>query len=315
MDKKGFSNRLEEKSEKNSKEKNCQSKEIEQFIRYLQAEKNYSKHTVRAYLTDMCAFESFLKQNHSEISLVKCGKNTVRDYLAFLYGDKLQKSSVIRKFAVLKSFYKFLAVSGFIDASPIASMSSPKKDKRIPVFLTENDIHKLFDLPNINARDRAMLELLYSSGIRIQELVSINLKDLDLLSGSVKVFGKGSAERIVPVGEICLNAVKNYIDQRRRSGIECSINSPMFLNNSGQRISPRGARKVLHGWFIKAGFSKKVSPHTLRHTFATHILDKGCDIRSVQKMLGHKNLSTTQIYTHVTLESLRKIYDKTHPRV
>jgi integrase/recombinase XerC len=301
-----------ESRQENDKE-NCQIKEIEQFIQYLQAEKNYSQHTARAYHSDMYDFADFLNKSNSA-DLIRCTRNIVRDYLAFLYDKQLKKSSIIRKFAVLKSFYKFLVINNIIEINPVASMSSPKKEKRIPVFLTENDIHKLFDLPGMEYRDRAMLELLYSSGIRIEELVNINLKDIDLLSGSVKVFGKGSAERIVPVGDMCLVAIKNYIDERRKNGQDCKINSPMFLNKFGERITSRGARKVLHGWFVKAGYMQKISPHTLRHTFATHILDRGCDIRSVQKMLGHKNLSTTQIYTHVTLESLRKIYDKTHPR-
>ncbi|MDD3052913.1 MAG: tyrosine recombinase XerC [Endomicrobiaceae bacterium] len=304
-----------EESCKENNEESCQKKEIKQFIQYLQAERNYSQNTARAYYIDMYDFTKFLKDVHNDIELTKCTKNIVRDYLVFLYDRKLKKASIIRKFAVLKSFYKFLVINNLIDINPIASMSSPKKEKRIPVFLTEQEIHKLFDLPDIDCRDRAMLELLYSSGIRIEELVSTNLKDIDLLSGTVKVFGKGSSERIVPVGDMCLIAIKNYIDQRRKVGQECKINSPMFLNRFGKRITSRGARKVLHGWFIKAGYIQKVSPHTLRHTFATHILDRGCDIRSVQKMLGHKNLSTTQIYTHVTLESLRKIYNKTHPRV
>lgn len=312
MDKTRFSNI--ESSQKNYKE-NCQDKEIEQFIQYLQAEKNYSQHTARAYYADMCSFSEFLKEFHGNIGLTDCTRNIIRDYLAFLYDKQLKKSSIIRKFAVLKSFYKFLLINNLTDTNPVASMSSPKKEKRIPVFLTEQDIHKLFDLPDMEYRDKAMLELLYSSGIRIEELVNINLKDIDLLSGTVKVLGKGSAERIVPVGDICLIAVKNYIDERRKNGQDCKINAPMFLNKFGKRITSRGARKVLHGWFVKAGYVQKVSPHTLRHTFATHILDRGCDIRSVQKMLGHKNLSTTQIYTHVTLESLRKIYNKTHPRV
>lgn len=289
-------------------------KEIEKFIQYLMAERNYSKHTARAYSVDMYAFADFVKKNKN-IELAQCDKNIIRDYLASLYNKNLKKSSIIRKLAVLKSFYKFLVISDIIKVNPTVSMATPKKDKRIPVFITEQEITKLFDLADIDLRDRAMIELLYSSGIRIEELVSRNLKDIDLLSGTLKVFGKGSAERIVPVGDKCLIAIKNYIDERRQKGLDCSINAPMFLNVQGKRITSRGARKVLHGWFVKAGLAKKVSPHTLRHTFATHLLDHGCDIRSVQQMLGHKNLSTTQIYTHVTLESLRKVYNSAHPRV
>ena len=289
-------------------------KEIEQFIQYLIAERNYSANTARAYSIDMYDFANFIKKNKN-IELIKCDKNIIRDYLAGLYNKNLKKSSIIRKLAVLKSFYKFLVIASVIEVNPTVSMSTPKKDKRIPVFITEQEISKLFDLPDIDLRDRAMLELLYSSGIRIEELVSRNLKDINLFSGTLKVFGKGSKEREVPVGDKCLVAIKNYIDERRSKGFDCSINSPMFLNVYGKRITSRGARKVLHNWFIKAGIVKKVSPHTLRHTFATHLLDHGCDIRSVQQMLGHKNLSTTQIYTHVTLESLRKVYNSAHPRV
>jgi integrase/recombinase XerC len=190
-------------------------------------------------------------------------------------------------------------------------MSTPKREKKIPEFLTEQDMEKLFDMPDISLRDRAMLELLYSSGLRIEELATLNLNDIDLLYGTVKVFGKGSSERIVPVGNKCTVAIKKYLDQRNIS----NFRAPLFLNKDNKRLTSRGARKILHNWFVKAGFLKKVSPHTIRHSFATHLLDRGCDIKSVQQMLGHKNLATTQIYTHVTLESLRKVYNKTHPRV
>lgn len=289
-------------------------KEIEQFIQYLIAERNYSANTARAYSIDMYDFADFVKKNKN-IDIVKCDKIIIRDYLAGLYNKNLKKSSIIRKLAVLKSFYKFLVIASVIEVNPTVSMATPKKDKRIPVFITEQEISKLFDLPDIDLRDRAMLELLYSSGIRIEELVSRNLKDLNLFTGMLTVFGKGSKQREVPVGDKCLAVIKKYIDERRSKGLDCSVNAPMFLNMYGRRITSRGARKVLHNWFIKAGLIKKVSPHTLRHTFATHLLDHGCDIRSVQQMLGHKNLSTTQIYTHVTLESLRKVYNSAHPRV
>lgn len=288
-------------------------KEIEQFIQYLIAEKNYSQLTAKAYNIDMFDFYVFIKQKN--IELINCTKNIIREYLATLYNKNLKRASIIRKFAVLKSFYKFLIVIDAIKTNPTTSMSTPKKDKRIPLFLTEQEIKNLLNLPNIDLRDKAMLELLYSSGIRIEEMVSINLKDVDFMSANIKILGKGAKERIVPVGDICLFAIKNYLDERRKKGLNYSINSPLFLNKYGNRITQRGARKILHSWFIKSSITKKVSPHTLRHTFATHLLDNGCDINSVQQMLGHKNLSTTQIYTHVTLESLRKIYNKAHPRV
>jgi len=286
-------------------------KEITDFVQYLQAERNYSKLTAKSYKTDMYLFAEFLNSKCNGIELTKCSKENIRSYLAYLYNEKLAKSSIIRKFSVLRSFYKFAVLNSFVETNPISAMSTPKREKKIPEFLTEQDMEKLFDMPDISLRDRAMLELLYSSGLRIEELATLNLNDIDLLYGTVKVFGKGSSERIVPIGNKCAVAIKNYLDQRNFS----KFTGPLFLNKDNKRLTSRGARKILHNWFVKAGFFKKVSPHTIRHSFATHLLDRGCDIKSVQQMLGHKNLATTQIYTHVTLESLRKVYNKTHPRV
>ncbi len=288
-------------------------KEIERFVRYLIAEMNYSENTAKAYSVDMYEFATFVKDTKN-IELAKCDKNIIRDYLAYLYNKKLKKSSIIRKLAVLKSFYKYLVITDVITSNPTVSMATPKKDKRIPVFLTEQEILLLFDIPDIDMRDKAILELLYSSGLRIAELVSINVKDVDFIAGYVKVFGKGAKERLTPVGDRCLSAIRKYMTEEKAKGFSFMPNSPLFLNKYGKRITQRGARKALHGWFVKASLRKKISPHTLRHTFATHLLDRGCDIRSVQQMLGHKNLSTTQIYTHVTLETLRKVYDSAHPR-
>lgn len=283
-------------------------KEIEEFVKYLTAEKNYSQNTVKAYQTDMYIFADFLKANNTDI--IQCKRNDIRNFLAALYNDGINKNSIIRKLAVIKSFYKFLMINSTIKTNPATALISPKKNKRIPAFLTLSEITKLIDLPDLSYRDRAIIELLYSAGVRIEELVSRNLKDIDLFYGSLKVFGKGSKERIVPVGDKCLFAIKSYIDERRVQGLDTSINSPLFLNKYGKRLTSRGARKILHQLFVEAGCKKGVSPHTLRHTFATHLLDNGCDIRSVQEMLGHKNLSTTQVYTHVTLETLKKVYDK-----
>lgn len=289
-----------------------QIKKIEDFLKYLTAERNYSQNTVKAYQTDLYIFADFLKTNETDI--IKCTRNDIRAFLAMLYNNGINKNSIIRKLAVIKSFYKFLIIDSTIKTSPATALISPKKNKRIPVFLTLSEITKLIELPDLSYRDKAIIELFYSTGVRIEELVSRNLKDIDLLYGNLKVFGKGAKERNIPVGDKCLFAIKNYIDERRAQGLDTSINSPLFLNKYGKRLTSRGARKILHSLFIEAGCKQKVSPHTLRHTFATHLLDNGCDIRSVQKMLGHENLSTTQIYTHVTLETLRKVYDKANIR-
>lgn len=194
------------------------------------------------------------------------------------------------------------------------NMRGIKKDKKIPLFLTESEMQQLLNLENIKLRDRAMIEILYSCGLRIEELMNLNIKDIDFISNIIIVSGKGRKERIVPAGMKCIEAVKNYLEERCNKGQPYNIESPVFLSKTNKRLNQRTARRVIHKLYIKAGILKKASPHTLRHTFATHILDRGGDIRSVQEMLGHKNLSTTQIYTHVTIESLKRIYKNAHPR-
>lgn len=282
------------------------------FLHYFRAERNYSANTLRAYRVDLLDFYGFLKEHHPETRAEACERHILRDYFARLQGRALRRSSVVRKIAVIRSFYKYLTREGAVAKNPFAYLATPKREKRIPVFLTDAEITDLFSLPGMSARDRAMLEILYSCGLRIEELVALNVGDIDVFSGTVRAFGKGSKERIVPAGESCLAAVHEYLKERPDGG--ANPGAPLLMNRFGGRISARGARKQLHHWFIEAGMKKKVSPHTLRHTFATHLLDRGCDLRSVQEMLGHKSIVTTQIYTHVTAESLKKVYDKAHPR-
>lgn len=281
-------------------------------MKYLKAERNFSGHTLRAYESDITDFALFLKSRKS--GFAAADKHLFREYMGALNKKNLGKSSLTRKFASLRTFYKFLTINDSVEKSFLADMTGPKKEKKVPVFLTETEMRSLFEIPDLKLRDRAMIELLYSCGLRIEELMSLDVKNIDFISNTVTVTGKGNKERIVPVGDNCLAAIKNYIDERRAGGLAFDRNSPVFLSVRGVRLEQRTARRVLHNWFIKAGITKKVSPHTLRHTFATHILDRGCDLRSVQEMLGHKNLSTTQHYTHVTIESLKKVYEKAHPR-
>lgn len=282
------------------------------FKKYLKAEKGFSDNTLRAYLKDVHDFIIFLENQH--LSFIGANKYNIREFLETLNLKNIGKATIARKFSALRTFYRFLIINDILDKSPIESMSSPKKGKKIPVFLTEKEMHSLLDIKDLTIRDKAMIELLYSCGLRIEELMSLNINNIDFISNTVIVRGKGNKERIVPVGSKCLNAVMGYMNERRTSGFGCDGKSPLFLNKHLKRLDQRAARKALHIYFIKAGFTKKVSPHTLRHTFATHILDRGCDLRSVQEMLGHKNLSSTQIYTHVTIESLKKVYNKAHPR-
>jgi tyrosine recombinase XerC len=291
--------------------------QLEGFLQFLRAERNYSAHTLKAYRTDLLEFYRFLQTNYPQTGPAKCERLTLRDYFAHLQKEGLRRSSVVRKVAVLRSFFKFLAREGVIEKNPFLYLATPKTEKRIPVFLSEEEVRRLFVLPGIGRRDRAMLELLYSGGLRIEELTGLNIEDIDFMSGMVKVCGKGNRERIIPVGNAALTAVHDYLQERDSfdlSGRPRGGSPALFLNRQGKRLGVRGTRKVLHHWFVTVGFNKKVSPHTLRHSFATHLLERGCDLRSVQEMLGHKSLATTQIYTHVTAENLKRVYDKAHPR-
>lgn len=292
------------------------------FIQYLRAERNFSLNTIKAYKTDLVEFYLFLKENYPKIKAESCERLVLRDYYSHLQKSPLKRSSVIRKIAALRSFYKFLAREEVIKKNPFLYLSTPKKEQRIPVFLSEEEIRDLFSIPGINLRDKAMLELLYSGGLRIDELTGLNAGDIDFIGEMVRVWGKGNSERLVPIGEKALASAHDYLLERNElqkdfTGVkknDAGNSAALFLNSRGKRISTRGARKALHKWFVKVNAVKKISPHTLRHSFATHMLDHGCDLRSVQEMLGHKSLATTQIYTHVTAESLKKVYEKAHPR-
>jgi tyrosine recombinase XerC len=310
-----------DKNYKVSKVKNMQinnyigtenNEHLNHFRKYLEAERNFSSHTLRAYMRDVFDFVKFLQKKHVNFS--QTTKHEVRSFLEKLSSKKLSKATVVRKLASIRTFYKFLMINNIIKNNPTENMSGPKKSKKLPLFFTEIEMKTLLNIPNVKLRDRVMIELLYSCGLRIGELMNLNLENINFTSETVNVIGKGNKERIVPVGILCLLAVKNYIDERRILGLPCEIKSPLLLNNHAKRLNQRTARRVLHTYFVKVGFNKKASPHTIRHTFATHILDRGCDLQSVQEMLGHKNLSSTQIYTHVTIESLKKVYEKTHPR-
>ncbi|MDR2067094.1 MAG: tyrosine recombinase XerC [Endomicrobium sp.] len=285
---------------------------IMSFEKYLEAEKNFSSHTLRAYLKDIWDFAIFLKNKQK--NFINANKHDIREFLEILNTKSISKTAIARKFSTLRTFYKYLIINDIVAKNPLEAMSAPKKDKKVPLFLTEREMQSLLNIKDIKLQDKAMIELLYSCGLRIEELMNLNINNIDFISNTIIVKGKGNKERIVPVGKKCLNAVMEYLNHRRANKLPYDMQSPLFLNKHLNRLDQRTARRILHKHFIKAGLTKKVSPHTLRHTFATHILDRGCDLRSVQEMLGHKNLSTTQIYTHVTIESLKKIYKKTHPR-
>ena len=285
---------------------------VEKFINYLKIEKNASKHTITNYKIDLDVFAAFL--GDKDISTVD--HLALRRFLAQLRSKNYAKRTIARKLASLRSFFRFLYREGYIKTNPITAISTPKLDKKLPVFLDVDKVARLVQSPpddnEAGLRDRAMMETLYSAGIRVSELVGLDISDIDFISGVIKVLGKGSKERIVPIGEPALKAIRKYID--RRAAKRVRDKDAVFLNKSGRRLTDRSVRRVLDKYIHACSIVEHISPHSLRHSFATHLLDRGADLRSVQELLGHMNLSTTQIYTHVTMERLKTVYDKTHPR-
>ena len=284
---------------------------VEKFILYLEIEKNYSSHTLLNYHLDLKDFQAFIGDAAPE----KIDYLLLRKYLATLKEKNLTSRTINRRLSALRSFFKFLTREGLLKTNPILSISSPKQNKHLPSFLTEEEVVKLIesafakdpkDEPRL--RDRAILETFYSTGIRISELVGLDIEDIDFIGCVVKVMGKGKKERIVPIGDAAIYAIRNYLDNRKKES------EVLFLNKSGRRITSRGVRNIVGKYLRLAGIRQGISPHTLRHSFATHLLNRGADLRSVQELLGHVNLASTQIYTHLTTERLKSVYDKAHPR-
>ncbi|MFA5779290.1 MAG: site-specific tyrosine recombinase/integron integrase [Elusimicrobiota bacterium] len=283
---------------------------IEKFIQFLKIQKNISENTALAYRRDIEQFSRFLEKK--KFNIKNSDKFTVRDYLANVLQPVEKKSSIIRKIAALRGFFNFLVKCKVLKISPMDFILTPKSEKHLPNFLTVGEINLILSATDISKisglRDRAILELLYSSGLRISELTGLSKTDVDYILGTVKVMGKGGKQRLIPVGDFALDIIRKYLKMRNDSS------AVLFAGNKLQKLSVRCIQKMLKKYLKKAGITKKITPHSLRHTFATHLLDNGCDIRSVQEMLGHKNLATTQIYTHITAQMMKKIYDKVHPR-
>ena len=312
------------------------------FVESLSSEKGYSENTCRAYLHDLNEFVFFLvesgfvgKKNDTDISgadknagfknsLKNSIKNgsinslTIRGYLGFLH-KKNKKSTIARKLSSLRSFFKHLVKCGIISDNPADSILTPKQEQTIPVYLPVDDMFRVLDSIKtdtlLGLRNRAIFETLYSSGIRVSELVGMNVYDVDDKGSVIRVFGKGGRERIVPTGSKALNAIKAYRNRLcGKSGIHFDEDGPLFLNKNNGRLTSRSVGRILEKIVRECGLPSPVSPHALRHTFATHMLDAGSDLRVVQELLGHKSLSTTQKYTHVSIDRLMETYDKVHPR-
>jgi len=300
---------------------------IHQFIRYLSVEKNASPHTCRCYRRDLEGFEEFLKSSGTalspsgEVEIERVNRIDIRKYLSFLH-RKNRKSSIARKISSLRSFFKYLVREQVIPFNPAKGVSTPKVERTLPTSLTVDEAFRLMESPKSTPeissegsrgkglRDRAILELLYSSGLRVSELVGLNSGQLDLDLGIVRVMGKGRKERIVPVGAKAIEALGAYLGERA----VLKGDEPIFVNSSGGRLTARSVGRLMKKYTRHSGIFRKVSPHSLRHTFATHLLDAGADIREIQEMLGHSSLSTTQRYTHVSTGRLMEVYDKAHPR-
>jgi integrase/recombinase XerC len=281
------------------------------FLRYLALEKNASPHTLRSYRRDLEQFRAYLTEAVGDLGsapLPEFDARLVRGWLARLHGRGLDPVSVGRKLAALRSWCRFLVRRGWLARSPALEVRGPRPGRKLVSFLPIDEAAALLDANGASARDRAILELLYATGLRVSELVGLGLDDVDRGERTVRVMGKGSKERIVPFGGQAAVALDAYVDVRGTG------TGPLFLNARGGRLSPRSVHALVRRRARAAGLSRRVSPHTLRHTFATHLLDAGADLRMIQELLGHSRLSTTQRYTHVAAEQLMRVYDRAHPR-
>lgn len=288
-----------------------------EFQGYLQIEKNASPHTIKNYMKDIQVFFTFM-ESIGVLSLAELDYLNVRQFLAFLNQQKYSRKTISRKLSSLRSFFRFLIRENHLEKNPFLMVSTPKSEKKLPEFMYPEEVLELLQLPDLNKnlgiRDRAILEVFYASGMRVSELVALNIESIDLDMGTALVFGKGAKERYVPLGRYSIEALQNYLEKARPKFILNRQEKALFLNKNGSRLSDRSIRRMVDKYVQHLSFQKKISPHTIRHTFATHLLNAGADLRSVQELLGHVNISTTQIYTHVTKERLQHIYNHTHPR-
>ncbi len=290
-------------------------RQIQAFLTYLKAERNYSPHTLLSYGNDLKDFKGFLQDK----AIGATDKWDLRRYLAALQEKSLAKKTTARRLACLRSFFKYLLREGHVSLNPAAAIRNPKVEKRLPMVLDENEVTLLLESPDNDLsgrRDRAIMELLYSTGMRVSELVKLDYESMDFIGGVCRVFGKGSKERLCPVGDKALRCIRAYLDQRKveHKGTGRALFWNHSSHKSGSRLTERSIRRVLNKYIERTCRRSHISPHTLRHSFATHLLNRGADLRSVQELLGHENLSTTQVYTHVTTQRLTEAYNNAHPR-
>ncbi|MCR4414826.1 MAG: tyrosine recombinase XerC [Thermoguttaceae bacterium] len=294
---------------------------VGRFLQYLNVERNASELTVKSYREDLTALTDYLTEARGG-ACPKPGEITVlelRGYLAALHEAGYAATTIARRLASLRSFFRFGQREGWVETNPAKPLRNPRKPRNLPHFLSSEDLSQLLHAPPANTtmglRDRAMLETMYSAGLRVSELVGLNQSDLDLAGGILRVRGKGRKERLAPVGSYAVRALRRWLSVRQVSSREPAGDaSPVFVNRFGRRLTTRSVARMLEKYLRQTGLDRRTTPHSLRHSFATHLLDRGADIRSVQELLGHKSLVTTQIYTHVSTAGLREIYERAHPR-
>ncbi len=306
------------------------SPQVQEFLDFLKFEKHFSDYTVKCYGADLMQFARFLVNGHdnpehavdfqqADAHLMACDALKVREYLAYMFSRRYSKSTTARKLASLRSFYRFNVRRQRLETNPLSTVRTPKQEKRLPKCLDIDQIQRLLAAPGsgdmLSARDRAMMEVMYSCGLRVSELVALEMQDIDMAEGIVRVRGKGRKDRLTPIGQHAIKALQEYLELRMAEGkMQGQHATRVFVNKHGTPLSTRSVRRKMDKYLAIAGIEPGVSPHTLRHSFATHMLNAGADLRSVQELLGHQSLSTTQIYTHLTTARMKQVYDQAHPR-
>jgi len=306
------------------------SDQLNSYLDHLRYERNVSAHTLRNYESDLQQFLDYLNpsaertngKRRAEPNIKEIDQITIREWLATLHSDHKKKSSIARKLAALRTFFQFLVREGVVEANPAKLVATPRKEKKLPVHLSVEDAVRFIETPDADTdfgkRDRAILELLYATGVRVSELVQLDLRDIDFNNKLLRVFGKRRKERIVPFGEPAAKALREYLAVREKFLMNAPVTKrdaqPLILNYQGTRMTTRSVGRLVEKYIRMCAGIHDISPHALRHSFATHLLDSGADLRDIQALLGHARLSTTQVYTHVSMEKLIEVYDKAHPK-
>jgi integrase/recombinase XerD len=288
---------------------------IEDFLTYLLMDKKYSSNTIDSYKRDLFKYRDFvckeLKKNINELK-----KEDLKNYLSYLNKDKLNSKTISRNISSIRSFYKFLLIENYVISNPIELIELPKLKKTLPTVLSEDEINQLLDInltDDYSFRNKAMLELMYATGLRVSELINLKIHDIDLDNALLRTLGKGSKERIIPIGDFAIKYIREYLNNHRNNLIKFKNNDYIFLNNHGKQLTRQGFFKILKKIAKEKNIKTPFSPHTLRHSFATHLLNNGADLRSIQELLGHSDISTTQIYTHINNKRLQENYNNFHP--